>query len=31
METETLEGLYVPSFIFNSQLNNNILFCDNTD
>ena len=30
METETLEGLYVPSSIFNS-LHNNILFCDNTD
>ena len=29
METETLEGLYVPSSIFNS-LHNNILFCDNT-
>ena len=29
MKTETLEGLYVPSSIFNS-LHNNILFCDNT-
>ena len=30
METEILEGLYVPWFIFNSYYTYNILFCDNT-